>query len=124
MLSQAWDIPLTAPAYQFTSAEIFKKIIKKDASLFSNFKDGKFQTNQHRSAIATANAQDITDVLNYDYSPTHTENIALFNESQKFMCSIFDRVMHTNRGKNHVRENEHAFHAQEIYKKLVTFCTE
>ena len=35
----------TAPAHQFTPAEMFKKSAKRDASLFSNFKDGKFWDN-------------------------------------------------------------------------------
>ena len=40
------------------------------------------------------------------------------------MCAFFDKVIHTDIGKKYVQENEHKFNAQEIYKKLVTFCTE
>ena len=64
-LSQAGDIkvatprsflPPNAPVCQLTPTETFKKSTKRDASLLSNFKDGKFWDKWRRSAIATANA--------------------------------------------------------------------
>ena len=63
----------TAMAHQFILADIFKKILKRDASLFCNFKDGKFWDDWLTSAIATGNAQDTADVLDSEYSATSIE---------------------------------------------------
>ena len=57
---------------------MFKNIVKIYDSLFSKFKDGKFWDSWHRSALATANTQDVSDVLDLEYSPTSPEDIALF----------------------------------------------
>ena len=103
---------------------MFKKIIKRHDSLLSNFKDGIFWDNQCRSTIATTNSQDIADLLHTDYYSASPEKISLFHEKQKFVLSVFDKVLHIDRGENHAQEHEHDFNAQEIYKKLVTFCTE
>ena len=54
---------------------MFKKSMKRDASLFSNFKDRKFWDNWHRRTVATANAHDIEDVLNPDYSPVKSRSL-------------------------------------------------
>ena len=72
-------MPPTAPEYQFTPDKIFKKRIKRDASLFSNFKDGTFWDDQRRRTIATTNTQDVEDVLESDHSPTSPEEISLFH---------------------------------------------
>ena len=61
-------MPLNVPAHQFTPDDIFKKRIKKDNSLFSNFKDGKFWDNWRRSTTCTSNANDVTYVLYSCYS--------------------------------------------------------
>ena len=84
ILSQDGDIKVTTtrsllsptePAHQLTLGEMLKKSTKRDASLFSTFKDGKFWDDWHRSTIATANAQDIEDTLNPDYSPASPKDI-------------------------------------------------
>ena len=73
-------MPPTTPAHQSTQSKIIKKRIKRDASLFSNFKDGKFWDDWRRSTIATDNAQDLADVLDSYYSPTSPEELVLFHE--------------------------------------------
>ena len=62
-------------------------------------------------------------MLDPGYSPTHPEEVALFRENQKFMHSEFHKVLHIDIGKNHVREHEHDFNAQEIFKKMMIFYT-
>ena len=39
------------------------------------------------------------------------------------MHSVFDKVLQTNKGEKHARECESDFNVQEIYEKLVDFCT-
>ena len=72
--------------------------------------------------LYTVNINNIVDVLDACYSPTSPEDISLLHEKKSFVCSVFDKVLDTHRGKKHVQENGHDFNAQEIYKKLVTFA--
>ena len=58
-----------------TPAENFKKSIKRDASLFVAFKDGKFWDNWRRSTLAIARAQDADQVLDLNCIPVTTEDI-------------------------------------------------
>ena len=63
-------------------------------------------------------------MLDPDYSTTSPEDIVLFQKKQKFMRSVFDKVLHKDRGKNYVREHEHDFNSQEMCKELASFHTE
>ena len=74
--------------------------MKRDVSSFSAFKDRKLQDSQRRSAIANANAQDVEEVLDVTYAPSSTEDRALFKVKQKFMHSVFDKVLQTDMGKS------------------------
>ena len=62
-------------------------------------------------------------MLDLDYPLIAPKEILLFRENQKFMHSEFYKVLHVDIGKNHVREHEHDFNAQEICKTLVAFYT-
>ena len=92
-----------------TPAETFKKGIKRDASIYSTFKDGKQWDTWRRHLRATAMAQDKDDVLNADYNPATTEGIDLFRENKKFMHSVFERTLLADKGKALVcqYESEH-----------------
>ena len=63
-------------------------------------KDGKIWDDWRTITIDAADAQDIADVLNPDYSTKSPEDTALFHENQKFMHSVFDKFLHANRGKS------------------------
>ena len=39
------------------------------------------------------------------------------------MCSVFDTVLLTDKGKAIVREHEDDFDAQSVYEKLKEYCT-
>lgn len=116
--------PSTAPSTATcTPAEHFKKSIKRDASLFKTFSDGKFWDNWRRNTLATARAQDIEVVLDLTQTPSTNEDKDLFKEKQKFMCSVFSTTLLTDAGKKYVREHELDFDAQSVYEKLSTYCT-
>ena len=53
----------------YSSAESFKKSIKRDADLFTAFKEGKYWDTWHNNTLATARAQGVAKVLNPDYFP-------------------------------------------------------
>lgn len=114
---------LSTPAPMVTKLTTsFKKGIKRDASLFKSFKDDKYWDTWRRHTLAQARAQDVADVLNESYVPVGTEEADLFEEKQKYMHSMFDTVLLTDKGKAIVREHEDDFDAQTVYKKLKEYC--
>ena len=94
------------PKPTYSSAESFRKSIKRDASLFTTFKDDKFWANQRRNTLATARAQDVDDIFNHQYMPRTVNNKDIFTKKQKFMYSVFMKVLLTDRGKRYVQEHE------------------
>ena len=64
------------------------------------------------------------DIFNHQYMPRTVNNKDIFTKKQKFMYSVFMKVLLTDRGKRYVREHEVDFDAQKVYEKLSTFCTD
>ena len=81
---------------QLTLAESFKRSVKRDSSQFNNFKEGKYWDTWRRNTLATARAQNVDEVLDPSYSPSTAEEQSLFNEKQKFMCSVFSTTLQTD----------------------------
>ena len=106
------------PASRYTPAELFRRGIKRDPSLFPDLKDEKFNDNWHRSFTNQARAQDVMEVLDTNYVPTTQEQRDLFEEKQKFVYAILEAKVKTDRGRALVREHEHDFDAQAVYRKL------
>ena len=102
----------------FTPAELFKRGIKRDPTLFPTLKDEKFNDNWHRSFVNQARAQDVSEVLDPKYIPLDEQTQELFKEKQKYVYAILESKVLTDRGKAIVREHEDTFDAQEVYKKL------
>jgi hypothetical protein len=107
----------------YSQADSFKRSIKRDASIFTTFKDSKQWDTWRRNTVATARAQDVAEVLNPNYRAVTAEDKALFKEKQKFMYAVFDKTLQTDRGKKHVREHEEDFNAEGVYQKLSEFYT-
>ena len=61
-------------------ASSFKKSIKRDASLFTTFKERKYWDAWPRNALATARAQDVAEVLNSDYLAATNDDVNLLKE--------------------------------------------
>ena len=95
----------------------FKKGIKRDASLFVVLKDLKQWDSWHRSTVAQARAQDISDVLDPLFKPIPAEK-DLFEAKQRYMYAVFERVLQTDKGKALVRSNEADANAQKIFSEL------
>ena len=53
----------------YSPADIFRRGIKKDATLFPVLKDEKFNDSWHRSFVNQARAQDLSEVLDPTYKP-------------------------------------------------------
>ena len=103
-------------------ADSFKKSIKRDASLFTTFKDGEYWDIWHRNTLAIARAQDVAEVLDPDYYDVTDDGALLFKEKKKFISAVFDKTLQTDQRKKHIREHEGDYNAQLIYKKLSAFC--
>ena len=61
--------PSNNPKPTYSPAESFRKSIKRDASLFTTFKDSKFWDNWRRNTLATARVQDVDEIFDHQYMP-------------------------------------------------------
>ena len=105
------------------TAAAFKKGIKRDPSLFLVLKEDNQWDSWKRNLIATARAQDVGEVLDPLYTPSTEEENELFDEKKKFMYSVFDRVLKTDKGKSFVRQHEDDYNAQGVFSKLKEYYT-
>ena len=102
-----------------SAATLFKKGIKRDASVYPTLKEQSHFNNWNRSVIAQARAHDISEVFDLNYSPTTAEDIELFTQKQSFAYSVLNRCLLTDQGKAFVREHEADYDAQAVYIKLI-----
>jgi len=109
-----------APAtmLRYTPAELFRRGIKRDPTVFPTLKDEKYNDLWHRSFANQARAQDVAEVLDDTYTPTTREATELFDEKQKYVYAILESKVLTDRGKAIVRGHENDYDAQKVYKKL------
>ena len=110
--------PVTKPTPTYTPAELFRRGIKRDPTLFPTLKDEKFNDNWHRSFVNQARAQDVSEVLDPLYVPMDEQATELFIEKQKYVYAILESKVLTDRGKDIVRQYEDTFDAQMVYQKL------
>ncbi len=102
-----------------TPAELFRRGIKRNSTLFPVLKDEKFNDWWHRSFANQARAQNVMEVLDSTYVPLTTEDKELFDEKQKYVYAILEQKVMTDRGKGFVRDHEADYDAQKVYLKLV-----
>jgi hypothetical protein len=96
----------------------FKRGIKREMSYFPTLKQDKQWDNWNRATIAQASAQDVSNVLDHNYTPTDPTEIALFQEPKKYMDAAFERHLQTDKGKALVRAHHANADAQAIYREL------
>jgi hypothetical protein len=102
-----------------TPAEIFKRNIKRDPSLFPVLNDEAYNDSWHRAFVIQASAQGIEDVIDPNYVPTSEDQSELFKEKQKYAFSVLSTKVLTDEGKLIVRDHETTFDAQAAYKQLL-----
>jgi hypothetical protein len=96
----------------------FKKGIKRDMSYFPTLKQDKQWDNWNRATITQAHAQDVSNVLDHNYTPTDPTEIALYQEQKKYMYAAFKQRLQTDKGKALVRAHHTNTDARAIYKEL------
>jgi hypothetical protein len=105
-----------------TELATFRKGIKRDASLFPVMNQDSQWDSWNRSIVSIARAQAVEQVLDSTYVPVLLEEIALFNEKQKYLYSVFERTLQSDKGKAIVRSHEDKFDAQKVYKEMYDYC--
>ena len=101
-------------------AQQFRKSIKRDPSTFGVLKTGRQFKNWHRTLLATAAAQDVSEILDPNYTPISPDEIELFKEKQKYMYQVADRILQTDRGIVFVGQHETDFDAQKVFAKTLS----
>ena len=104
---------------KYSLVDLFKRGIKRDPSLFPVLKDENYNDSWHRSFVTQAIAQDVANVLDAQYVPITSEEIDLFKAQQKYVYSILEAKVQTDMGKMIVRDHEHDYDAQSVYRKLM-----
>ena len=72
---------------------------KCDPTSFPALKDNKQWDCVHVTLKARTSYQDVADVLDTTQVPKTTKEIASFDEKQKFVCSVLERISQTDEGK-------------------------
>ena len=97
--------PATPPSTRYSPADVFRRGIKCDPTLFLILKDERFNDSWHRSFTNQAHAQGVIDVLDAAYMPSSPEQIELFAEKKKYLYVILEKNILTDRGKAIVRDH-------------------
>ena len=106
----------TRPSY--TPVQTFKRNMKLDPSAFPTLKDDRYHDAWHRSVQNNARSQFVDNVIDPTYVPPTAEDGDLFDAQQKYMYSVFDKTVLTDRGKEIVRKYQATYDAQKVYKEL------
>ena len=120
LLNPPSQAPLVSPSNSNgrSPADIFRRGIKRDQSLFPTLKDEKYNDQWHRSFINQVRAQDVEEVLNPLYTPTSVEEQELFAQKQCFLYAVLDAKVLTDNGKSIIRKYEDTGDAQKAYNDL------
>jgi hypothetical protein len=80
--------PVSSGASKYSAADMFRRGIKRDPSLFPTLKDERFNDHWHRSFEIQARAQDVYHVLDGKFKPVSQEDKELFEEKKKYMYAV------------------------------------
>ena len=83
-----------------------KRSIKHNPNFFPSFKDQALWENLNRNTVVTAFTQDVEDLLHEAYVPSTPDDMDLFRGKQKYMYSVFVKILLTDQGKKIVHENQ------------------
>ena len=100
----------------------FKRGIRRDANAFTPLKEDKQWDAWHRSTVAQARAQDLSDVLDPNFHPITNEARDVFEEKQKFMYAVFEKILLTDKGKAIVRQYSTHFDAQSVHRDICAYA--
>jgi hypothetical protein len=99
-------------------AELFRKGIRRDQSLFPTLKNEKFHDSWHRGFENQAHAQLVAEVLDPNYVPSTPQEHEVFEMKQIFINAILESKIMTSKGKEIVRKYEYTRDGQKAYMDL------
>ena len=102
-------------------AQNFQKGIKRDKAHYSILSDELNWNDWKRSTIATVFAHGCEDVINSKYVPSTTEHILLFQQQNRFMYDVFNKILKTIMGVNYVRKHETTMNAQLVWADYTNY---
>ena len=117
----ATSLPIPSSIREINDKSLFNfnRTIKQDIAHFPTFKQQQFWDEYNWNLIATAIAQDLSEVLDPTFSPRTSDDTELFDKKQSFMFAVFFKTLQTDNGKKFVREHEHYYDAQAVYIKFL-----
>jgi hypothetical protein len=101
--------------------DLFKRGIKRDFASFPTLKDDKQNDQWHRTFSNLARSQDISDVLDENYTPVTTADKDLFTEKLKFLYAVLESKVETAKSKAIIRSHEKDYDAQKSYAELKNY---
>ena len=102
-----------------SEVESFQRSIKRSPTDYNKFKDDNRWKQWHRHLKATANSHGLNNILTPSYVPVTVAAIELFEAQQKFMYSVFEQCLLTNKSKHIVQLHETTWDAQKVYAGLI-----
>jgi hypothetical protein len=67
-------------------------------------------------------AQSVEQVLDNKYVPALPDEVALFSEKNKYLYTVFEQTLQSDKGKAIVWAYEDTFDTQKVYKEMYEYC--
>ena len=83
----------------------FKRGIKRDPTHFNSFKRDSDWDDWEAHVRITATGQGVEEILDSGYKPKGKDDKTLFLEKQKYMFQVFHTKVHTDKGKELIRQH-------------------
>jgi hypothetical protein len=118
---QTVQIPSYTPKQITSSAELFRKGVRRDQNIFPTLKDEKFHDSWHRGFENQAHAQLVAEVLDPNYVPPTPQDQEVFEMKQIFIYTVLEGKVMTSKGKEIIRKFEDTRDGQKVYKELTHY---
>ena len=106
------------PSDEDPTLAAFKRGIKRDPTHFNSFKRDSDWDDWEAHIRITATGQGVEEILDNNYVPKNKDDKTLFLEKQKYMFQVFHTKVHTDKGKELIRQHLKDFDAQEVFHQL------
>ena len=103
-----------------TPAQIFKKGIRRDMNDFPELSQQKKFLPWHNAFTATIHAQDLSTIIDPNYTPSTSDERELFSLQQDYVFKVFQKTLHTDTGRALVAKYSSTRSANLLYQELVT----
>ena len=97
---------------------------QRDPNQFHLLDDDRHWTHWYLHFVATAQAQNLQDILNADYVPSGPVHVAAYKANQDYLYSVFSEILLTDKGKSLIKARYLTGDAQTIFTRLCSHYTE